>query len=72
MILSISHHLFYLHCALISHTGLTAILALCSINLDVFMDERGVEGYGPSAGQWDKAQNGSAQTRRAEGPVSEL
>ena len=22
-------------------------------NLDGFMDERGVEGYGPSAGQWD-------------------
>ena len=22
-------------------------------NLDGFMDERGVEGYGPCAGQWD-------------------
>ena len=41
-------------------------------NLDAFMDERGVEGCGPSAGQWDSAKNGSAQTRRAERPVSEL
>ena len=41
-------------------------------NLDRFMDERGVEGYGPSTGQWDEAKNGSAQTRRAKRPVSEL
>jgi len=34
-------------------------------NLDGFVDERGVEGYGPSAGQWDEAK---MVRHRREGP----